>query len=83
MNILLFFRICKQRNEKEETQAAYRGDGKTIFRERNGYEGNKVIYKQGSARTCEYKFFSLWSCMYLSYFLSYCILHYRRPSLVL
>ena len=29
------------------------------------------------------KFFRVWSWMYFSYFLSYCILQYRRPALTL
>ena len=61
MNILHFFTSCKQRNEKEETKAAYQGDRKTIFRERNGYDGS--IYRQACSRKGEYKCLDLRSCM--------------------
>lgn len=68
MNNLHFFTSYKQRNQKEERKAAYQGDGKTIFRGRNGYDGS--IYRQASTRTGEFKFLSLWSCMYLIFYRS-------------
>jgi len=49
MNILYLFTSYKQRNQKEETKAAYRGDGKMIFRGRNGYDVS--IYSQACTRT--------------------------------
>lgn len=67
MNTLHFFTLSyKQRNQKEETKPAYQGDGKTIFRGRNGYDGG--IYRQACTSTGEYKCFGLW-CHILHNFL--------------
>ena len=57
MSLLHFFTSCNQRNEEEKTKASNQGDRKTIFRERNGYDGS--IYWQASSRTGEFKSFGL------------------------
>ena len=58
MSLLHFFTSCNQRNEEEKAKTPYQGDRKTIFRERNGYDG--CVYGQASSRTGEFMFSGTW-----------------------
>lgn len=79
----IFFTSCNQRNEEEKTKTPYQGDRKTIFRERNGYDG--CIYRQASSRTGEFMTVFWHMMSYLAHvtfsFLSFYTLQYGRTSL--